>query len=118
MQEAFADFFRAFLTLKQRAAEAGRELRMHELTAYLVFTINIFQSLEDEMVRGQVLKLVSLPLWQALSPGRLQLELHALPTVAKHWKSLLKREQKVWRGLRGRCLCVWVSGVLGGCVHV
>ena len=33
------------------------------------------------MVRGQVLRLVSLPLWQALSSGRLQLELHAHPQV-------------------------------------
>ena len=40
------------------------------------------QSLEDEMVRGQVLRLVSLPLWQALSSGRLQLELHAHPQVS------------------------------------
>ena len=52
------------------------------------------QSLEDEMVRGQVLKLVSLPLWQALSNGRLQLELHAHPQLAKHWKALLKKEGK------------------------
>lgn len=47
------------------------------------------------MVRVQVLRLVSLPLWQALSPGRLQLELHALPQLGKHWKHLLKKEQKV-----------------------
>lgn len=47
------------------------------------------------MVRGQVLRLVSLPLWQALSPGRLQLELHGLPQLGKHWKHLLKKEQKV-----------------------
>jgi len=46
------------------------------------------------MVRAQVLRLVSLPLWQALSPGRLQLELHALPQLGKHWKHLLKKEQK------------------------
>ena len=35
------------------------------------------------MVRGQVLRLVSLPLWQALSSGRLQLELHAHPQVRR-----------------------------------
>jgi intron-binding protein aquarius len=44
------------------------------------------QSLEDEMVRTQALKVVSLPLWHALSEGRLQLELHAQPALAKHWK--------------------------------
>ena len=52
------------------------------------------QSLEDEMVRGQVLRLVSLPLWHALSSGRLQLELHAQPQLTKHWKSLLKKDSK------------------------
>ena len=46
------------------------------------------------MVRGQVLRLVSLPLWHALSSGRLQLELHAQPQLTKHWKSLLKKDSK------------------------
>lgn len=60
------------------------------------------------MVRAQVLRLVSLPLWQALSPGRLQLELHGLPQLGKHWKHLLKKEAKVWCGAgRGR-----VAGLL------
>lgn len=41
------------------------------------------QSLEDEAVRAQVLRLVSLPLWHALSRGRLQLELHDQPQVRR-----------------------------------
>lgn len=88
------------LSLKdpESANAAGRPLTIQEHTAYLVFSINLFQSLEDEMVRGQVLRLVSLPLWQALGSGRLQLELHANPQLAKHWKSLLKKEQKVGGG--------------------
>ncbi len=40
--------------------------------AYLVFAINAMQSLENEAVRAQVLKLVNLQLWHALSPGRLK----------------------------------------------
>ncbi len=46
------------------------------------------------MVRSQVLRLVSLPLWHALSKGRLQLELHNQPQLAKHWKHLAKKEAK------------------------
>jgi hypothetical protein len=42
----------------------------------------------------QVLKLVSLPVWHSLSPGRLQLELAAQPALAKRWKTLLKKEAK------------------------
>jgi hypothetical protein len=41
-----------------------------------------------------VLKLVSLPVWHSLSPGRLQLELAAQPALAKRWKTLLKKEAK------------------------
>lgn len=45
-------------------------------------------------MRAQVLRLVSLPLWHSLSRGRLQLELHAQPQLAKHWRSLAKKEAK------------------------
>ena len=48
---------------------------MHERVTYLLFIIHAFQSLEQEAVRVQVLKLVSLPLWHALSRGRLQVSL-------------------------------------------
>jgi hypothetical protein len=41
-----------------------------------------------------VLRLVSLPVWHGLSPGRLQLELAAQPPLAKRWKALLKKEAK------------------------
>jgi len=74
----------------------------------------LMQSLEDEMVRGQVLRLVSLPLWQGLSPGRLQLELHALPQLGKHWKHLLKKEQKVCACLH---VCVYVCMCVCMCVR-
>ena len=37
-----------------------------------MFAINAMQSLENEAVRAQVLKLVNLQLWHALSPGRLK----------------------------------------------
>eukprot|EP00798_Chlamydomonas_sp_ICE-L_P018650 gene18650-25166_t len=90
-ETVFPDFFKRVLALLE-APEST--LKMHEKTAYLLFTINIFQSLENEMVRGQALRLVSLPLWMALSSGRLQLELHAHPQLAKHWKSLQKKDQK------------------------
>lgn len=46
------------------------------------------------MVREQVLKLVSLPLWHNLSEGRLVLELHAHPALGKKWHRLAKKEAK------------------------
>ena len=67
------------------------EMRHHERVSYLLFAIHAFQSLENEAVRGQALQLVSLPTWHALSRGRLQLELHAHPKLAKHWRHAAKK---------------------------
>jgi hypothetical protein len=80
--------------LELRAADAPAALSQHERTSYVLFFTNVFASLEDEMVRAQALRLVSLPLWHALSPGRLQLELHGQPALAKRWKALLKKDAK------------------------
>jgi intron-binding protein aquarius len=77
------------LALRSRAS-----FTVLERTTFLVFVIHVFQSLENETVRSVALPLVSLPLWHSLSPGRLQLELAALPQVEKHWRSLLRRESK------------------------
>ena len=61
------------------------------------------QSLENEAVRAQVLRLVSLPLWHALSRGRMQLELHDQQQLAKHWRHLAKKEAKAaQQARRGR----------------
>lgn len=52
LQEVFPAFFARVLAL--RLPERQAQLAQHEQTAYLLFMINAFQSLEDEMVRGQV----------------------------------------------------------------
>ncbi len=90
--EKFPSFFRSFLTLKQ---DLGRPLQPHEQVTYLLFTINIFQSLESELVRKCVLGVVSLPLWHCLSEGHRQVELHTQPQLAKRWGKLMKKEAKV-----------------------
>uniref|UniRef100_A0A383WJ31 Uncharacterized protein n=1 Tax=Tetradesmus obliquus TaxID=3088 RepID=A0A383WJ31_TETOB len=95
-QEVFPGFFSRLLAL--RLPERWSQLAQHEATAYLLFMINAFQSLEDEMVRPQALRLVSLPIWHGLSHGRLQLELAAQPALAKRWKALLKKEAKAAAG--------------------
>lgn len=51
---------------------ALRSIRMHERVSFLHFCIHAFQSLEHEVVSKQVLRLVQLPMWHRLSPGRLQ----------------------------------------------
>lgn len=70
-EDSLPGFFNRVTTLK-----TGRQLRQHEKVSYLMFAINAFQSLENSAVRARVLKLASLPLWHALSEGRLQVSLH------------------------------------------
>lgn len=52
LQDVFSAFFGRVLAL--RAGSSRQQLAQHELTSYLLFIINAFQSLEDEMVRPQV----------------------------------------------------------------
>jgi len=80
--------------MELRAPASLSAMAQHERTSYVLFATNVFASLEDEMVRAQALRLVSLPLWHALSPGRLQLELHAQPALAKRWKALAKKDAR------------------------
>lgn len=89
LQDAFKAFFANLLALS-----TSLNLTPTERLGCLTFLTNVFQSLENEMVRAEVLKLVGLPLWHALSPGRLQLELHAHPQLTRHWKHLAKKEGK------------------------
>ncbi|KAG2495214.1 hypothetical protein HYH03_006820 [Edaphochlamys debaryana] len=99
-EDAFPGFFKRVLSLKD-GRDGKLALKMHERTAYVLFMIRCFQSLEDEMVRAQVLRVVSLPLWHSLSAGRLQLELHAHESLAKHWKAAAKKEAKAAAKAKG-----------------
>ena len=93
--ERFGAFFRAMLGLREAAGAgfaAGWDPREH--LTWLEFLANAFQSLENAVVRPHVLRLVSLPLLHALSPGALELELHRSAQLQKFWARLLKREAK------------------------
>ncbi|WJX17061.1 hypothetical protein P8452_07016 [Trifolium repens] len=85
------DVFKEFLERVIRLKE-GRELNIAEKTNYLVFMINAFQSLEDEVVSMTVLRLASLKSWYSLSYGRFQMELCLNPGLVKKWKRMLKKE--------------------------
>ncbi|KAK6933867.1 Intron-binding protein aquarius, N-terminal [Dillenia turbinata] len=88
------DAFRGFLERVLRLKNEGRSLNIAEKTNYLLFMINAFQSLEDEIVSETVLKLASLQSWHSLSFGRFQLELCLNPDLIKKWKRITKREAK------------------------
>ncbi|KAM7522426.1 hypothetical protein LguiA_012328 [Lonicera macranthoides] len=84
------DMFRAFLERVLRLKE-GRSLSIAEKTNYLLFMINAFQSLEDEVVSKQIMKVASLHCWHSLSYGRFQIELSLNPDLIKKWKKIAKR---------------------------
>ncbi|KAI4358024.1 hypothetical protein L6164_001935 [Bauhinia variegata] len=85
------DVFKGFLERVLRLKE-GRELSIAEKTNYLVFMINAFQSLEDEVVSKTVLRLASLKSWYSLSYGRFQMELCLNPGLIKKWKRMIRKE--------------------------
>ncbi|KAH7528063.1 hypothetical protein FEM48_Zijuj05G0031900 [Ziziphus jujuba var. spinosa] len=87
------DVFKGFLERVLRLKE-GRELSIAEKTNYLVFMINAFQSLEDELVSETILRLASLQSWHSLSYGRFQMELCFNTDLIKKWKRMIKREAK------------------------
>ncbi|XWS58844.1 hypothetical protein CRYUN_Cryun08bG0068700 [Craigia yunnanensis] len=86
-KDVFTGFLERVLRLKE-----GRDLTIAEKTNYLVFMINAFQSLEDEIVRETVLRLTSLRCWHSLSYGRFQMELCLNPDWIKKWKRMIKKE--------------------------
>jgi intron-binding protein aquarius len=66
---------------------------MREQTALLIFLNNCFRSMEVELCRDQVKKLVSLSMWSCLQPKRREQELNAIPEWKKYWKKLQKRDK-------------------------
>lgn len=52
-------------------------------------------SQEVDLVREQVQRLVSLPIWQHLVPSRLQDELSAVTKLRKYWNIIQKRDKQV-----------------------
>ncbi|RZC64580.1 hypothetical protein C5167_008270 [Papaver somniferum] len=89
------DLFKAFLERVLRLKKQARTLSIAENTNYLLFMINLFQSLEDDIVSQTVLKLASLRVWSCLSPGRFQMEMCLNPNLIKKWKKMIKKESKV-----------------------
>ncbi|XP_026437771.1 RNA helicase aquarius-like [Papaver somniferum] len=88
------DLFKSFLERVLRLKE-GMALSIAEKTNYLLFMINVFQSLEDDIVSQTVLKLASLQVWSCLSYGRFQMEMCLNPNLIKKWKKMIKKESKV-----------------------
>lgn len=87
------DLFKAFLE-RVLCLKEGRSLSIAEKTNYLLFMINAFQSLEDDIVSKKVMRLASLHCWHSLSFGRFQMELCLNPDLIKKWKRIAKKAKE------------------------
>lgn len=87
------DMFKAFLD-RVLCLKEGRSLSIAEKTNYLLFMINAFQSLEDEIVSKKILRLAGLQCWHSLSYGRFQMELSLNPDLVKKWRKIAKRAKE------------------------
>ncbi|XP_047322959.1 RNA helicase aquarius [Impatiens glandulifera] len=90
------DMFKEFLECVLRLKE-GRSLSIAEKTNYLLFMINAFQSLEDEIVSQNILRLASLQCWHSLSYGRFQMELCLNRDLMKRWKRTTKKAKEAMK---------------------
>ncbi|CAG0881256.1 unnamed protein product [Darwinula stevensoni] len=73
---------------------AGLPLTLREETELLSFLTNCAGSLEEEMVRTQIQRLVSLPCWISVSERRREAEMKAIPRWRKYWRVIQKKDSK------------------------
>ncbi|XP_075873807.1 RNA helicase aquarius isoform X2 [Nelusetta ayraudi] len=85
----FPFFFKCVMEALLAGEEAG--LTVKEQTVLLVFLDHCFNSLEVDLIREQVQKLISLPMWMCLLPSRLQHELGKVPKLQKFWNLIKKK---------------------------
>ncbi|XP_054758837.2 RNA helicase aquarius-like [Lytechinus pictus] len=91
--EQFPAFFHQVLKLTLGAIK-DLTISLRERTVLLIFLIHCFNSLEVDVIREQVQRLVSLPMWVCLLPGRLETELKAYPKYKKFWNIIKKNDAK------------------------
>jgi len=90
--ENFPSFFH--LILQACSTDLQEKYSMKERTMLLVFLVHSFNSLEVDLIREQIQRLVSLSIWTNLLPSRLQAELHAVPKLQKYWSVIQRRDRQ------------------------
>ncbi|XP_072555037.1 RNA helicase aquarius isoform X2 [Paramormyrops kingsleyae] len=88
----FPYFFNRVLEVLVTEDKPG--LSLQEQTVLLLFLDHCFNSLEVDLIREQVQKLVCLPMWTCLIPARLQKELK-VPKLKKFWALIKKNYDKM-----------------------
>eukprot|EP00794_Sanderia_malayensis_P020018 gene20018-21979_t len=90
--EKFPSLFRRILKLN---IEDSEEISVREQTSVLVFLTHCFNSLEVDLIREEVQKLISMRIWSCILPGRLEQELTSFTKYRKYWNVIKKKDSKV-----------------------
>ncbi|KAJ2953282.1 hypothetical protein O0L34_g867 [Tuta absoluta] len=89
--EHFPAFFEQ--VLRASVAEDHTSRNMREQTALLLFLNHCFGSMEVQLCRDQVKRLVSLSMWISLQEGRRNQEFKAVPKWRKYWRAIQKKDK-------------------------
>ncbi|OQR72475.1 intron-binding protein aquarius-like [Tropilaelaps mercedesae] len=90
--ENFPGFFRRVM---QAALDEKSEFTNREHTSLLIFLIHCFNSVEVELIRKEIVKVVSLRMWSEILSGRRDTELQNNPTLKRYWAYLAGQEKKM-----------------------
>ncbi|CAH2328296.1 RNA helicase aquarius [Pelobates cultripes] len=90
----FPFFFKSIMEASV-AEEAKSDFSLQERTILLLFLDHCFNSLEVDLIRGQIQQLISLPMWMCLQPPRLELELKKTQKLRKFWNLIKKTDEKL-----------------------
>ncbi|CAB3259461.1 unnamed protein product, partial [Arctia plantaginis] len=89
--DQFPGFFEQ--VLRASVAEDNKSNNMREQTALLLFLNHCFGSMEVQLCRDQVKRLVSLSMWISLQEGRRNQEFKAVPKWRKYWRAIQKKDK-------------------------
>jgi intron-binding protein aquarius len=86
-----------FPSLFTRVSHAvlDKEISIKEKTVLLIFLIHSFNSLEEDLIRTQVQKMVSLSSWTCLLPERRDEEFKRHTRLKKYWNHINKKDAKL-----------------------
>ena len=73
---------------------SNENISLKEQTALLIFLGHCFMSMEIDLVRSHVQKLVSLSMWESLLDSRRESELKNMARWKKFWKAIQKKDAK------------------------
>ncbi|CAF4969085.1 unnamed protein product [Rotaria sp. Silwood1] len=92
---AHPEHFGKFLSRVMHLCLEGDELSIKEQTILIMFLDHCFNSLELDVIRSQIQKIVGLTIWTNLTSERREYEFQKTPKFRKLWKLICKKDEKL-----------------------